>query len=133
MFWDDIVLVTEQIEKFGLRSPFIEIGGAERPCIADYSLTVRTGDQQARFVTLDQRPFDHIDPRYQIAAGDQSFACFEELLLRYENAIRCAVCLELLESHPNPFHALTQLYLSMKDGSLVIISAAFSYPYRPDA
>jgi len=39
MFWDDILLVTGQIEKYGYRSPMVDLGGMEHPTIADYALT----------------------------------------------------------------------------------------------
>ncbi|MGC9506102.1 methyltransferase, TIGR04325 family, partial [Baaleninema sp.] len=131
MFWDDIKLVTEQIEKYGLRKPFVDLGGLDRPVIADYDLTLHTGDQQARFVSLSQRPFDHIDREYLVVNPEQGDPFIEDLPKKYNNAFGTAVCLSVLEHVGNPFEVFQALYQIMKPNSILILSTVFSYPYHP--
>jgi|GEM_PF-1005678 len=131
MFWDDIVLVTEQIEKYGLRRPFADLGGLENPCIADYELTILTGDQQARYVSLEQRPFDHIDPDYIILNPEKGDPPIEDLPSRYSDAFGTAVCLNVIEHVENPFEVFSALFQVMKQDSLLIVETVFSFPYHP--
>ncbi len=131
MFWDDIKLVTEQIEKYGLRTPFADLGGMESPCIADHDLTIATGDQNARFVSLAQRPFDHIDPEYLVLNPDKGDPYIEDLPYDYQNAFGTAVCLNVIEHVQNPFRVFAALYQIMKPNSLLIIETVFSFPYHP--
>lgn len=131
MFWDDIKLVTEQIEKYGLRKPFVDLGGLDRPVIADYDLTLHTGDQQARFVSLSQRPFEHIDRDYLVINPEQGDPFIEDLPQKYSNAFGTVVCLSVLEHVGNPFEVFQALYQIVKPNSLIVLSTVFSYPYHP--
>jgi len=131
MFWDDIKLVTEQIEKYGLRKPLVDLGGLEQPVIADYELTVQTKDQQARFVRLTERPFDHIDANYLIVNPERGDPPIEQLPAKYLNAFGTGVCLSVLEHVQNPFAVFQALYQIMQPNSLLIISTIFAYPYHP--
>ena len=131
MFWDDILLVTETIEKYGLRPPFVDLGGLEAPCIADYELTIQTGDQQARYVSLAQRPFDHIDPDYIILNPERGHPVIEELPQHFPDSFGTAVCLNVIEHVENPFEVFDALNRVMQTGSLLIIETVFSFPYHP--
>ncbi len=131
MFWDDIKLVTEQIEKYGLRTPFADLGGLDRPCIADYDLTIATGDQQARYVTLEQRPFDHITPDYLILNPEKGDPFIEDLPYRYAGAFGTAVCLNVLEHVDNPFRTMAAMYQLLQPGGVLILETVFSFPYHP--
>jgi len=131
MFWNDIKLVTEQIEKYGLRKPFVDLEGMEKPCIADYDLTIATGDQNARYIALCQRPFDHTDPEYLILNPDKGDSYIEDLPYSYQNAFGTAVCLNVLEHVKNPFRVFAALYQIMRSNSLLIIETVFSFPYHP--
>lgn len=131
MFWDDIKLVTEQVEKYGLRKPFADLGGMDQPCIADYDLTIATGDQSARYVGLSQRPFDHIDPEYLVLNPEKGDPFIEDLPYTYQNNFGTAVCLNVLEHVQNPFRVFAALYQIMKTNSLLIIETVFSFPYHP--
>lgn len=131
MFWDDIKLVTEQVEKYGLRKPFADLGGMERPCIADYDLTIATGDQNARYVSLSQRPFDHIDPEYLVLNPDKGDPFIEDLPYTYQSAFGTAVCLNVIEHIQNPFRVFAALFQIMKTDGLLVIETVFSFPYHP--
>jgi hypothetical protein len=131
MFWDDIKLVTGQVEKYGLRKPFADLGGMERPCIADYDLTIATGDQHARYVSLAQRPFDHIDPGYLVLNPDKGDPYIEDLPYSYQNTFGTAICLNVIEHVQNPFRVFAALYQIMKADSLLIVETVFSFPYHP--
>ena len=131
MFWDDIVLVTEQVEKYGLRKPFVDLGGMSRPCIADYVLTRDSGVQDERYLLLDQRPFDHLDPDYQIFNPDKGDPYIEDLPYRYRDTFGTAVCLNVLEHVRNPFRVFAAFYQIMKQDSLLIVETVFNFPYHP--
>ena len=131
MFWDDIKLVTEQVEKYGLRTPFADLGGMERPCIADYDLTIASGDQGARYVHLTQRPFDHIAPDYVILNPEQGDPFIEDLPYQYAGAFGTAVCLNVLEHVQNPFRVMAALYQLLREGGMLILETVFSFPYHP--
>ena len=47
MFWDDIKLVTEMVNKYGLRLPFVDIGGITTVGCVDYDLTIKSGDRKS--------------------------------------------------------------------------------------
>lgn len=131
MFWDDIKLVTEQVEKYGLRKPFVDLGGLERPCIADYDLTIKTGVQDARYVFLKQRPFDHIDKQYAIINPENGHPPIEELPKFFKDSFGMAVCLNVLEHVKNPFQVFHAFSKIMQDNCLLIIETVFSFPYHP--
>lgn len=131
MFWDDIKLVTEQVQKFGLRKPFVDLGGLEKPVIADYDLTIKTGDQYARYVKLLQRPFDHIDKDYLILNPENGDPPIEKLPYDYTNSFGTAVCLNVIEHVENPFQVFKAFYEIMKPDSLLILSTVFLFPYHP--
>jgi SAM-dependent methyltransferase len=131
MFWDDIKLVTEQVERYGLRTPFADLGGMERPCIADYDLTIATGDQGARYVALKQRPFDHIAPDYLILNPENGDPFIEDLPYQYAGTLGTAVCLNVLEHVQNPFRVMAALYQLLREGGLLILETVFSFPYHP--
>lgn len=131
MFWDDIVLVTELVEKYGFRAPFVDLGGQARPCVADYVLTVETGDQEARYVTLAQRPFDHLDSSYLILNPEQGDPFIEDLPEAYPAQFKTAVCLNVIEHVQNPFKVFEALYRIMQDDSMLVIETVFSFPYHP--
>lgn len=131
MFWDDIVLVTEQIQKYGLRGRLVDIGGLAQPCIADYDLTIATGDQDACYVSLAQRPFDHIDPGYLIINPDKGDPSVEDLPYSLQDSLQTALCLNVMEHVKNPFRAFAALYQIMQADCLLIVETVFAYPYHP--
>lgn len=131
MFWDDILLVTEQIGKYGLRGRLFDIGGLAEPCIADYDLTIMTGDQQACYVSLNQRPFDHIDPTYVIVNPQNGDPPIEEMPYTLYDKVDTAVCLNVIEHVKNPFQSFAALYQVMRDHCLLIVETVFAYPYHP--
>ena len=131
MFWDDIKLVTEQVEKYGYRGPLIDIGGCETPCIADYDITIATGNQHARYVQLAQRPFDHIDPEYLVLNPEKGDPYIEELPYRYRGAFGTACCLNVIEHVQNPFRVFAAFYQIMREDSILIVETVFSFPYHP--
>lgn len=131
MFWDDILLVTEQVEKYGMRAPFADLGGMNRPCIADYTLTRDSGVQEARYIVLNQRPFDHLDPDYQVLNPEYGAPYIEDLPYTHRDTFGTVVCLNVLEHVKNPFRVFAALYQIMKSDSLLIIETVFMFPYHP--
>lgn len=133
MFYDDIKLVTEQFRKYGGDRPFVDLGGLAKPTIADYDITIRTGDQHARYITLPHgaRPFDHLASDYLILNPEKGDAPIEELPAQYANAFGTAVCLNVIEHVENPFAVFDAIFQIMQRGGLVIVSTVFSFPYHP--
>lgn len=131
MFYDDIRLVSEQVIKHKGRTPFVDLGGLAKPTIADYDITIRTGDQHARYITLDARPFDELDPNYMILNPEQGDLAIEDLPLKYPNAFATAVCLNVIEHVVNPFQVFDAIYQIMRQDGLVVVSTVFSFPYHP--
>ena len=131
MFWDDINLVTDQIVKYGKRSPMVDLGGMAHPCIADYELTIRNGDQMARYIRLNQHPFDHIDPSYEILNPADGEQMIEDLPYSRWEAFGAAVCFNVLEHVQNRFRIFAALYQIMRHDSLLVLSTVFNFPYHP--
>ena len=132
MFWDDILLVTETINKYGLSRPLVDLGGLERPCIADYTRTIATGNQEARYIHLAQRPFDHIDRKYTILNPEKGDPYIEDLPKRYRFwRFGTIVCLSVLEHVNNPFLVFRAIYKILKKRGLFILSTVFEFPYHP--
>lgn len=126
MFWDDIVFVTDAVRQYGFKPPFADLGGQAEPILADYRLTLVSGDQDARFVRLTQRPFDHIDPEYAILNPERGDPPIE--LLNTPNAYGTVVCLSVLEHVENPFAVFEGFYKVLSAYGLLIVSTVFEYP-----
>lgn len=131
MFWDDIKLVTEKVQSYGLRLPLADLGGVRRPCIADYDLTIATGEQSARYVTLEQRPFDHLSEDYLILNPEEGDPFIEDLPYQYRDQFGTALCLNVLEHVRNPFRVMAALYQVLQPGGVLILETVFSFPYHP--
>ena len=130
MFWDDIKLVTECVSKYGLVKPFADLGGLEKPCIADYERTKETGRQDSRYIELACRPFDHIDKDYLILNPEQGEPYIEDLPEKYGEYFGTIVCLSVLEHVKNPFEVFEAFYKILKNDGLLIISTVFEFPYH---
>jgi hypothetical protein len=130
LFWDDLILVTEMVTKYGLQEPFADLGGLDRPTIADYALTIASGNQHARYITLKQRPFDHLSKSYLIINPQNGDPPIEELSKTYLYHFGCITCLSVMEHVRNPYNVFDGLYDVTRKGGLVIISTVFSFPYH---
>jgi SAM-dependent methyltransferase len=117
MFWDGIKLVTEQLEKYGLRTPFADLGGRELPLS----------------LTPGRHPFDHIAPGYLILDPALGAPPVEDLPYQYAGALGTVVCLNLLERARNPFRVMAALYQLLREGGLLVVETAFASPYHPSA
>lgn len=135
MFLDDIRLVTEMTHKYSMLAlkPMADMGGLAKPTIADYDITIRTGDQRARYVQLEQgvRPFDHIDPDYVILNPENGDAPIEELTASMWEYWGTIVCLNVVEHVENPFRVFEALRMLLQLHGLLVVSTVFSFPYHP--
>ena len=129
MFWDDIKLVTEQIEKYGLRSPMLDLSGNDRPSIQDFEVTSDSKILRARTANLTSRPFDHITHDYTSISCKAGRPNIEEILSKPARSIGTAVCIDALQRIDNPFELFSALSTTMMDDSLLIISSLFSHPH----
>lgn len=131
MFLDDIRLVTEMIGKYGLRKPMVDLGGLPRPTIADYDITIRTGDQNARYITLPHRPFDLIDPEYKIFNPEMGDPIIENLPAKHFGKFGTIVCLNVIEHTKEPQKVFEAFRDLLQPKGLLIVSTVFSFPYHP--
>lgn len=144
MFADDIRLLAELNEKYGpFPRPIVDVGGLERPCIADYQVTIdamKTVDhtdpkavadaQMARYQDI-HRPLSFLDPDYIIENPETGGVSVETLAVRYPFGIGTAVLLSVLEHVQNPFYAVERLWKATRFGGLVIVSVPWMFPYHP--
>lgn len=131
MLWYELKLVTKVIEKYGLVKPLVEVGGLKKPCIEDYERTIATGNQNARFISLSGRPFDHIDPGYTILNPAKGDPYIENLPDKYPEGLGTIICLSVLEHVNNPFEVFEALGKVLKPEGMLIVSTVFAYPYHP--
>lgn len=123
MFWDDVVLVTETFQKYGVQLPIADLGGQANPVLADYDLL-----PASPFIQLKQRPLDHIDPQYLIFNPERGDPPIEEM---EGYAFGVIVCVSVLEHVSNPFAVLEGLARNLREGGLLILSTVFAFRYHP--
>jgi len=160
MWADDLALVREMVAKYGPlpAGPVVDVGGLERPCVADYSITTRKLDELAEVAKLAAGNVTHDWVQQKIAAAQQAryldihlplsflgdYACenpstgglsIEDLWTKYDGVrapkIGTAILLSVLEHVGNPFECAELLRDAMADGGLVIVSVPFCFPYHP--
>lgn len=122
MFLDDIALVTESVDKYGLMLPLADLGGHAHPIVADYSRL-----PGSPFISVGERPFAHIDPDYLILNPEKGDPLIEDLA---RDRFGTALCLSVLEHVENPFAVFHGLYRCLKQGGLLILSTVFSYRFH---
>jgi hypothetical protein len=100
--------------------------------VADYDRTIRTGDQQARYVRLESRPFALLDPGYQCVnpeSGDQTIE-------GYAAVNGCSVglftCLNVLEHVRDPFDVFNAFRHVLRLDGYGIVHTPFSFPVHGD-
>lgn len=120
MFYDDIKLVEEMVGKYGLKLPFVDLGGHEHPWTVDYV--------NDRFWQLERRPFDHLAPGYDIFNPDKGDPTIEELPQR--DYYGTATCLSVLEHAIDPLAVFNGIRRLLQPGGLAIVSTVFEYRYH---
>ncbi len=131
MFLDDIDLVDQLVDRYGLVKPLADLGGLERPTVADYAITLRTGRQRDRYIQLPGRPFDHLDPDYLVLNPEHGDPPIEALPRTRAGAFGTVVCLNVVEHVVDPFAVFAGLAGVLAPGGLLIVSTVFSFPYHP--
>lgn len=134
MFADDIKLVREMVGKYGLMLPFVDLGGlkAKDLTVADYALTLQTGDQHARYVHLTEDPFADIAPGYEIINPQYGQPFIEQLPRKHAGQFGTIVCLSVLEHVRNPFEVFSAFYKLLKPGGLLICSTVLVFPIHDE-
>ena len=127
MFYDEIRLVGDMVKKYGFMPPVVELGGLGRPCVADYDITIRTGDQAARYVNV-VNPFESVFGEYTIMNPDNGDPLIEDMA--DVDVWGTAVCVSVLEHVTNPFEVFRGFYRILKPEGLLIVSTVFSFPYH---
>lgn len=130
VFADDIALVKEQTEHYGLVLPFVDLGGlhATQITVADYNITIATGNQKARYLKLKQDPFADIAPGYKVFNPEYGDPPIEDLPAKYAEQFGTIVCLSVLEHVVNPFEIFKAFYQLLKPSGLLIVSTVWSFP-----
>ena len=123
MFLDDIALVTETLNAYGLLQPMADLGGQVAPVCADYDRL-----PESPFIRIAGRPFDHIDPTYTILNPELGDPPIEDM---QEAQWGTVLCLSVLEHVENPFAVFDGLYRCLKPEGLLILSTVFSFRYHP--
>ena len=131
MFYDDILLVKEKIEEYGLVKPMVDLGGLERPSILGYEPVKKVGVYQQQRLTIRGRPFDFIDPEYLIFNPVKGAYPIEELPHHYREYFGTVLCLSVLEHVRNPFEVFDAFESILRPDGLVIVSTVFAFPYHP--
>ena len=132
MFYDDILLVKEKIEEYGLVKPMVDLGGLERPTILGYEPVKKAGvSRQQRLTMIADRPFDFIDPEYLILNPVKGDPSIEELPHHYPEYFGTILCLSVLEHVRNPFEVFAVLESILCAEGLAIVSTVFAFPYHP--
>ncbi len=141
MFADDIALVAEMVAKYGAKPPFVDVGGLERPCVADYQLTIeamKTAD--SRDAVIAAQPARYLDVFRPLEASCPGYVCenpetgglpIEDLRDRYTARIGTAILLSVLEHVDDPIFAIRRLRYALADAGLAIVSVPFTFPYHP--
>lgn len=130
MFWDDLKLVTEQVEKYGFAGPLLDVAGEGHSEVTDFELTRVTGNQRARTVSLLGRPFDHIDPSYQSLSLTHGESILEKLKTVPQGKAGTVVALQAIERVDDPFALFETLARILDPNGVLIISSLFSYPFQ---
>lgn len=130
MFLADIKLVEQQVNKYGLIQPFVDLGGlaAKDVTVADYDITLRTGGQHDRYLKLDADPFTPLAGKYPILNPQYGDPSIEMLPAKYPNHFGTAVCLNVVEHVVNPFEVFKAIYALMQRGGLVIVTTVLNFP-----
>lgn len=149
MFADDIDLVRELVAKFdGGKETIVDAGGLERPCIADYQITIDAmakvfrgyyvGDERQAMIAKAQesryqnitRPLSFLGD-YAIENPETGGKAIEDLHVKYDHSVGTMVCLSTLEHVADPFKAVRRLRMAMRPGGLCIVSVPFQFPHHP--
>lgn len=152
MFADDIDLVREMVRKYDAKPPFVDIGGLERPCVADYQKTVDAmaalrneysndeyepgpiprdrviAAQRARYLDI-HRPLSFLGD-YAIENPEAGGAAIGDMYERGDK-IGTAILLSVLEHVSSPFIDLRMVRRMLVPGGLIIASVPFAFPYHP--
>lgn len=147
MFADDIALVRMAAEQFGpLPTPIVEVGGLERPTIADYQRTIDAMDvlrdegqtawperieaaQRARYLQIE-RPLSFLG-EYLIENPETGGVPVELITEKYQGDIGTIVCLSTLEHVADPKLAVYSIWRALRTGGVCIVSVPFQFPHHP--
>lgn len=149
MFWDDVQLVAEMVAKYGARPPFVDVGGLEKPCVADYTRTIDAmaelreeyddepmpvdrviNAQRARYLDI-LRPLETSCPGYVCMNPETGGLGIERLAEKYPGTVGTAILLSVLEHVANPFECARALRGAMITNGLAIVSVPFAFPEHP--
>lgn len=137
--------------KYGARGPFVDVGGLERPTIADYSVTVHEmaqipverwfshgmrdenirRAQYARYQDIT-RPLSFLDPDYAIenpeTGGLDILGLADLVCAEVRRPYGTVICLSVLEHVDDPFGAAMDLNDILEPGGIAIVSVPFMFP-----
>lgn len=143
MFKADLDLLARVQSTHGCPSPVVDVGGLERPTIADYTKTIEAMKngvvtqeeaikaQHARYLQI-HRPMSFLDEAYAIENPEVGGLLIEQLASKYDGdhapLIGTAVVLSVFEHVQDPWTATEDLYSAMSRGGLVVASVPWMFP-----
>ena len=145
MFKKDIDEVRRLHEKYDLKGPLLDAGGAENPIIADYDISMAKAviatlpdgrtvkmphrEQGDRYLQIT-RPWSFIDPDYLILNPGNGDPCIEQLPWKYVEAFNTVIVVSVFEHVDNPYDVSDALFKIIKPGGYLFNSTVFMYPHH---
>ena len=133
MLWEDVVIVTDLINRYGYSGPMIHFEGEASPLYIDLQTSPgKNSPGVPKPFSTPHRPFAHIDAEY---TSESLTNVRTPLALPLYLRGRCATALYLNQLHKaeDPVETMKVLQALLKPGGLLIVTAPFAYPYEPQA
>lgn len=151
MFKADLDLVKRLHEQYHFKATLLDAGGLERPCIADYDISIAkaipvtvvddTGTridariphsvQKDRYLDIT-RPWSFIDPDYVILNPDNGGPSIEQMPAIYRARFETIILTSVLEHTRNPYDISDCLFSILRPGGWLFNSTPFLFPVHGD-
>lgn len=146
MIMEDIELVQRLHQRYGFSGPVVDLGGLEKPNVADYSISrakalvvdlgggrkvrVPHAEQNDRYRQIP-RPWSFIDPNYLILNPEYGHPPIEELPRQYQDQFGLAIMVSVFEHVENPYVVSDAIFKLIRPGGYLFNSTPFQFPYHP--
>lgn len=146
MILEDVKLLKKLHQKYGFSPTVVDLGGLETTSIADYSISkakaldvevgggrrvkVPHAEQNDRYLRL-VRPWEFMDPKYDIINPEYGHPPIEALPNIYPNHYGLAIMVSVFEHVENPYTVSKAIFDILKPGGYLFNSTPFIFPYHP--
>lgn len=146
MWYKDYELMLRLHTKYKFKSPLLDAGGLEMPCIADYEIskkkayrsTLQVGshirnivvpheNQRDRYRSI-HRPWNFIDKDYLILNPENGDPLIEELPYLYTEKFNMVIVVSVFEHVTDPFKCSDAIFRILKPGGYLFNSTPFLFP-----